>query len=558
MSFSVRYLPAILFTILSFSVPLYAQSSGKQTKPAGGSVSGRVTIKEKPAVGVVVTLRKTDVMPFESFPRATTDQDGVYRITSVPAGAYEVVPSVPGFVLADLKDLRGKPVQVGEDENVENLNFTLARGGVITGRITDADGRPIIQQQVTIYLVPPSERTTPSAPERPVFPISGIQTDDRGIYRIYGLVPGRYRVAAGRGEDPYSTATGPTRTVYKQIYYPDATEPANAKVIEVTEGSEAANIDINLGRVMQTFSVSGRVVDGEKGLPVPNHRFGVQRVVGSRVDFVNLMGNSNSQGDFIFEGLVPGKYSVFTWPGQGNEMRTEAITFDVIDQDINGMTVRVSKGASVTGVVLVDSEEKSVLAKLSELQIRGFVMSSPGGGGIGSSGTSPIASDGSFRLTGLPGGMANFMLNSQNSPFAPKGFTVTRIERDGVAATGRGLEIKEGEQVTGIRILVSYGNSSIRGVVKLENGSLPEGARIFVRLNKPGENVSNLRPPQVDLRGYFLMEGIPAGTYEITASVVGAINAPVRVRSAKREITVQDGVVTEVTIPLDMGDQQKP
>lgn len=556
MRFSARYLPATLLALLSFSVPLCAQPGSKQTiKTAGGSVSGRVTVKEKAAVGVVMSLRKTDVMPFESFLRATTDQDGVYRITNVPAGSYEVVPAVPGFVLADLKDARGKPVLVGEDENVENLNFALVRGGVITGRITDADGRPVIQHQVNIYTASAFDQT--KGPPRPTFPASGAQTDDRGIYRVYGLTPGTYKVAAGRSEDGFSAAYGPTRSTYKQVFHPDATEPAKATVIEVSEGSEAANVDIVLGRALQTFSVTGRVVDGERGLPVPNLRFGVQRVVGARVEFVNMMTNSNSQGDFIIEALIPGKYSVFAWPGAGSEMRTETLTFDIIDQDISGLTVKVSKGASVSGLVVFETEDKSVLAKLSEVQVRGFVTSSTGTSGMGSSATSPIAPDGGFRLNGLPGGNVNFMLGSQNNPFPPKGFTLVRVERDGVA-TPRFLEIKEGEQVTGVRVVLAYGNASIRGLVKLENGSLPEGARIFIRLAKPGDNNNSLRPPPVDLRGHFLMEGIPGGTYEITASVVGSINAPTRQRTARREVTLQDGVVTDLTITLDMSEAPKP
>ena len=89
--------------------------------------------------------------PFEQGPRATTDQDGFYRIANVPPGNYEVSPAAPAFVPADIKQPRGKTVLVGEDENVENINFALVRGGVITGRVTDADGRPVIQQQVNIF-----------------------------------------------------------------------------------------------------------------------------------------------------------------------------------------------------------------------------------------------------------------------------------------------------------------------------------------------------------------------------------------------------------------------
>src|SRR4029077_19984491 len=80
-----------------------------------------------------------------------------------------------------------------------------------------------------------------------------------------------------------------------------------------------------------------------------------------------------------------------------------------------------------------------------------------------------IASDGSFHLGGLPSGMAIFSLNEQL-----KGFKITRVEREGIVQS-RGVEIKEGEQVTGVRVIVSYGKATLRGVVVLENGPLPAG-----------------------------------------------------------------------------------
>ncbi|HEX5602511.1 MAG TPA: hypothetical protein VFX63_08175, partial [Pyrinomonadaceae bacterium] len=78
MSSSARYLPAVLLTILSLPISLWAQAAPKQfTKPPSGSISGRVTIKEKAAEGVVVSLRKSaQTNPFELALRATTDQDG--------------------------------------------------------------------------------------------------------------------------------------------------------------------------------------------------------------------------------------------------------------------------------------------------------------------------------------------------------------------------------------------------------------------------------------------------------------------------------------------------
>lgn len=117
----------------------------------------------------------------------------------------------------------------------------------------------------------------------------------------------------------------------------------------------------------------------------------------------------------------------------------------------------------------------------------------------------------------------------------------------------RGIEVKEGEQVGGIRVVVAYGNGSIRGVVKLENGSLPSGGQMYVRLTKPGSNFF-IRPSQVDPRGHFLIEGIPPGTYELAVQYFATQPMP----ATKREVSVQNGVVTDVMITVDLTPQPRP
>jgi protocatechuate 3,4-dioxygenase beta subunit len=546
MSFSGRYLPAVLLTCLSLTVSVFAQSTTKQPiKAPGGTVSGRVTFKDKGAAGVTVGIRKSeDYTRFDPFLRATTDQDGFYRITNVAAGAYEAFPSAPGFVNTD--DMWAKSVIVGEGENVENINFALVRGGVITGRVTDADGKPLIEQPLNLYMVGPNEPQ-----ERPtrMNPSSTTQTDDRGIYRLFGLRPGRYKIAAGRGDDGSPGNFTNTRATYRQVFHPDATDPTKATIIEVREGSEANNVDITLGRPLQTFSVSGRVIDAEKGLPVPNTRFGFQRTAGDTIEFVNAPAASNVSGEFVVEGLIPGKYSVFLYPNQNLDMRAETLNFDIVDEDVSNLTIRLTKGASLTGVVVIESEDKTAPEKFSQLQLRAWVMGQ-NGGGIGSSAMSPIAPDGSFRMAGLPAGTVNMQLGARVGPFPPKGFNISRIERDGAALSPRGLEIKDGEQVTGLRVVLSKGNGTIHGVVKVENGSLPEGAQIYVRLTRTGEHAAGIRPPPVDARGQFLVEGLPPGTYEVMVSILNN-GSPQRLNPVRREVNVQDGVVTDVVITFD-------
>ena len=175
---------------------------------------------------------------------------------------------------------------------------------------------------------------------------------------------------------------------------------------------------------------------------------------------------------------------------------------------------------------------------------------------MGSYATSPIAPDGSFLLSGLPGGKMNMMIGSNNNPYPPTGFNIARVEREGISSPPQGIEIKDGEQMTGMRVVLVYGAATLRGVVNLENGTLPEGARIFLRLVKSGETGSSLRPPQVDARGRFMAEGIPPGTYEVQASIGGA--ALMQPRSAKREISLQDGVTTDITLTIDMSAPPPP
>src|SRR5688572_26142289 len=185
MSFSARFVSLLLLALLGVTIPVRAQTPVKATpKTPRGAISGRVTIKDKPAPGVAVGLRKVVSGTFvDQFQKATTDQNGFYRIANVAPGTYDVMPSAPAFVVSDVgvNYSRAKNVIIGEDEEVDDINFSLVRGGVITGKITDADGNPVIQQQVNLYLV----NSTTLQPMRPVYSPQNAPTDDRGIYRFF-------------------------------------------------------------------------------------------------------------------------------------------------------------------------------------------------------------------------------------------------------------------------------------------------------------------------------------------------------------------------------------
>src|SRR5207342_2324564 len=71
-----------------------------------------------------------------------------------------------------------------------NIQVALPRGGVITGTIRDQLGDPAADVQV---LIARAERlSTPGQ----MYIENIVSTDDRGVYRVYGLTPDDYIVAA--------------------------------------------------------------------------------------------------------------------------------------------------------------------------------------------------------------------------------------------------------------------------------------------------------------------------------------------------------------------------
>src|SRR5215204_2955815 len=135
--------------------------------------------------------------------RSVTDDNGNYRITNITPGMYMVFIKAPAFARAD--ELSGeKSILVNKGETIENVDFALVRGGVITGKVTDVDGNPLIEENV--YVMPAGSEERRAYYQN----INSARTDDRGIYRIFGLRAGSYTVAAGQGD----TGLGSRRAAY--------------------------------------------------------------------------------------------------------------------------------------------------------------------------------------------------------------------------------------------------------------------------------------------------------------------------------------------------------
>ena len=141
---------AVLLTISA------AVSSSSQTTPEKGataSISGKVRIKDKAVAGVIVFAEEQHSRGWRSRSnyRGATDQDGNYRITNVRAGTYTIRPVAPSFALEDY--VTNNEVVISEGETVEDINFSMVPGGVITGKISDPDGKPLVEEYVNVVPV---------------------------------------------------------------------------------------------------------------------------------------------------------------------------------------------------------------------------------------------------------------------------------------------------------------------------------------------------------------------------------------------------------------------
>src|SRR4030095_2249376 len=199
---------------------------------------------------------------------------------------------------------------------------------------------------------------------------------------------------------------------YTQTFYPDTDDPADAKVIEVTEGSEATNIDITLGQTLPGLVASGNSVDGETGRAVARLSLGLRRVSNNNYGGINASVSTNSQGEFRLENITSGKYVILILPVQCMEARTDAVSFEVVDQDVTGLLVKSFKGLSVSGNVIIEGKpDSSLAAKLAELRLYAYVRNEGASAGFGQS--SPFNADGTFRIWGLTPGSAACTLGSR-------------------------------------------------------------------------------------------------------------------------------------------------
>jgi len=552
----------LLFAIAT----VLAQSPLKSTSPAAAAVSGKALLKGKPARNIVIGLQETQpgFQPGQVL-RATTGENGRFRFSGIAPGRYLLRALTPGYFLpGDANQrTRGITIIVAEGENLENIDINLKKGGVIAGRVTDSSERPAVKEWITLWTLDQNGKA--EMVDEPLLGGGSIMflTNGEGGYRLYGLPEGRYLVSVGVAQDWDSIAFMPSPKFYTRIFHPASRNESDAKVIEVTEGSETTGVDILVDEQKNSYSVYGRVVHADTNQPVTGVRIyygttgGGKEINGSRWNGAL----SGDNGEFRMTDMLPGKYWVF--PGGKNlfsvenietEYIGEAVFCEVMNRDIRNFEIRVRRPeASISGKVVLEGfpNQKQWVDLVNEGLKPSIMLNHSGKPALPSSSYRiQPGPDGSFLVHGLSEGVARFQLGFL--PAAIRGLTLLRVEQNGVPRS-REIDIESGEQLTGLQFILGLGTVTLRGELKVIGMTFPAEQRFFVRARKTDQTNEVLYSGTIDVRGRFQIENMLAGEYELTVSSSSGANPDLvdpKVRNAFKTAAKKIIVSTENQTPV--------
>lgn len=346
-----------------FAIALAAQQAGQV--PATALVTGRVIdASGAPIATAIVSANGAGLAAAAQPARVLTDSDGRYFFNNLAVGSYTITATKPGWLAGGFGKLwwggATVPVELTANERRGNVDLTLWKNAVISGRIVDEAGEPMVHVDVRVV------QTRFVAGRRQSSFGARALTDDRGIFRFSSLTPGDYlivvpvgvlsqpstfgsvfdqsflqtmttigaaplqieqaTVPAGGGKSLFTSllsmpvappADGVWQT-YATTFYPSTTTVGSATVVRVNAGEERDGLTVVM-RPTSTVAVSGQVVAAEGTAA----GYAVHLVPADGADaplFDAATAVTDGRGDFTFLGVPSGRYVArvvrVPWPAQ--------------------------------------------------------------------------------------------------------------------------------------------------------------------------------------------------------------------------------------------------
>lgn len=331
----------LVATAVNGQVPARDQPS--KAREGTGVIRGRVTRADTGEPLRRAHVRMDDWTSGDSMgPAATmTDAEGRYELTELPAGRYQLKASRGGYVEVAYGQRRpferGRPLELAEGAVLQNIDFALPPGGLVTGRVVDEAGEAVANVSVSLA------RHQYIDGARRLVDQDGRYTDDRGEFRIFGVPPGDYVIVAKFHETDLGSRD---RMRYVPTYYPGSPHASAAQRITVGVGQEVPGIIIALVRAT-TATIRG-VVRGSGDASAGPFTFVSAREIGGPQAYGHMaMAVTAGDGSFTIAGLLPGTYLVEARSMTESELASREVVID--GSDVGGVVVLLSKGATARG-----------------------------------------------------------------------------------------------------------------------------------------------------------------------------------------------------------------
>ena len=509
----------------------------------------------------------------------TTDNNGGFELRSLPAGRWTLRASKTGFVEQQYGQrsifAAADPITIAEGQQFV-ADFRMSRGGAFSGRVVDEFGDPIAGANVSalrLQTTAQGVRTTRTG--------TSVQSDDTGMYRVYGLPPGQYYVSvsdpsasrmviveaaanlagvvladgiANRVGDLVAAASeravvfggndGESRTSYAPTYYPGTASLAEAQRLTLALGEDQSGINFSVVPV-RAARVSGRVL-GSNGAPLR-----------ARITLADSMGQvfntggggggrgggrggggSSQDGSFTLNNVPPGSYTLTVHGPNTAGAPPEVAMMPVVvsGADITGLNVVTGSGGVATGSLVT---ENGAPLPTSKPRVTAVPAQGPAV-------TAEVSPTGAFTLEGLVG-VYTLRFESLGTGWAVKTVTANSLDVSDAA-----LDFRPGDRVT-LRAELTQRITQVTGTVKMEKGI--RGATVLVFADEPAKWTGNtrfVRTARVGEEGQFTVSGLPPHSRYLAIAIdyleTGEAQNPEFLQRAK--------VATQASFTLSAGDQR--
>lgn len=499
--------------IIAVAAAGFARSPVTDAKaPSGATVEG-IVVKDpggEPVKKALIELIAENQTQGGDY-TAVSGADGIFRIEGILPGRYHLFAERTGLLETDRQRSRGdgRVLTLAAGQELKGLRIRLLAAAVMRGRVTDEDGDPLPDAQVSVL------RQTYKLGHSRWEQAGGERTNDIGEYRVPNLAPGNYYVSVSPppdfrslieagGAGPKKDDASVTSVSYQTIFYPGTADRSQAAPIQLHAGDE---FPLNFSLTpTPSLSIRGAVVN----LPP---RTSASIMLQSR-DFGLILNGAemHKDGSFVIRDVSPGSYTISATV-ENAPMPMMARQSLQVANSIEGLRLAPQPGATVRGHLRVEGKGSAVLGISGDV----FVSIEPSDASEDASAVpliTHVANDGSFEWKDVAPGNYYVQLVAQSD--AGQDWFVKSVLNGGVEVRDSGLAINGG--ITSVEVVASTQGAVADGVVTDSKGE-PVANAVVVAVPEPRlrGREDHYRKTVSDQSGRFMLRGVPPGEYTVFA-----------------------------------------